>query len=121
MLVTGWQKMITKAGRSQRSTAQALSVNSAEFSLVVNGRAFLPLEKLDRACELLGCRRTDLYDEGALALLYKIKPKEVAPKRRVRVELDEDTQAFVEQVADRMGMTRTQAANYIIRTWRVEA
>lgn len=120
MVNTGWKKMMDKAGRSQRSTAQALSVNLAELSMVAQGRAFLTPEKFDKACELLECRPTDLYEADVLALMYGKagKPKR---KRGLRVEMDEDTQALIEEAAEMMSLTRTQAANYIIRTWRVEA
>ena len=49
MVNTGWKKAIDRSGRSQRSLAKALSVNIAELSMVVQGRAFLTPEKFDRA------------------------------------------------------------------------
>lgn len=124
MVTTRWKKYIDRSGRTQRSLAQALSVNQAELSMVVQGRAFLDPCKFDRACELLDCRPTDLYAEDALAFLYG---KTQAPKRKrgVRVELDEDSLARVDSLAQDERLTRSQAANAIIRrafeTRRIEA
>ena len=118
MCVTGWKKALSHSGRSQRSIAQALSVNQAELSLVMQGRAFLTREKFDRACELLDCRPTDLYSAGTLAFIYAIGTPHVEQKqkkRRARVELDEDTRELVDLLANDEHLTRTQAANAIIR------
>lgn len=126
MCVTGWKKALSHSGRSQRSIAQALSVNQAELSLVMQGRAFLTREKFERACELLDCRPTDLYSREVLAFIYGIGvPRAEQKKRRTRVELDEDTRELVDLLANDEHLTRTQAANAIIRrayeTRRVEA
>lgn len=114
MVSTGWKKALDKCGRSQRSTAQALSVNLAELSMVVQGRAFLTPEKFDRACELLDCRPTDLYDADVLALMYGKagKPKR---KRGVRVELDEDMDSMVTAWAEQNDTTKTKMVNSILR------
>lgn len=117
MVSTGWKKALDKCGRSQRSTAQALSVNLAELSMVAQGRAFLTPEKFDRACELLGCRPTDLYSDDVLSLLYGMdtKPKR---KRGVRVELDDDLLEFIDIAGRELvgeGATRTKAVNTMIR------
>lgn len=114
MVATGWKKMITKTGRTQRSLADRLGVNVVEMNMVCQGRAFLDPCKFDRACELLCCRPTDLYAADALEFLYG-RPRETQRKRRARVELDEDTQELVEFVANDERLTRTQAANTIIR------
>lgn len=122
MVTTRWKRYIERAGRAQRSLAQALSVNQAELSMVVQGRAFLTPEKFLRACELLGCKPGDLYEADALALLYGITDgttqavATIPAKRRVsRVRLDEDTTVLVEAVASDEHLTKTQAANAIIR------
>lgn len=117
MLVSGWKKAITKSGRSQRSLAQALSVNLVEMSMVAQGRAFLTPDKFKRACELLSCRPTDLYTEDVVALAYggQAPKKKPAVKRDTRVRLDDDVMDRVEFVANDEHLTRTQAANAIIR------
>lgn len=124
MVSTGWKKVLAKSGRSQRSFAERLGVNLVEMNMVAQGRAFLDPCKFERACELLDCRPTDLYAQDALAFLYG-KTNEPERKRRVRVELDSDTQELVDFVAADEHLTRTQAANAIIRrafeTRRVEA
>lgn len=113
MVSTGWKKAIDKAGRSQRSTAQALSVNIAELSMVVQGRAFLTPEKFDRACELLDCRPTDLYEADVLSLMYgrDAKPQR---KRGLRVELEPKQKEFVEQMAEREGKSKSRIVNDVI-------
>lgn len=124
MIATGWKKVLTKSGRSQRSFAERLGVNLVEMNMVAQGRAFLDPCKFERACELLDCRPTDLYAEDALTFLYG-KTNTPARKRRARVELDDDTQELVDFVANDEHLTRTQATNAIIRrafqTRRVEA
>ena len=114
MVNTGWKKALDKCGRSQRSTAQALSVNIAELSMVVQGRAFLTPEKFDRACELLDCRPTDLYEADVLSLMYGKAGK---PKRRrgTRVELDEDMDNMVTAWAEQNDTTKTKMVNSILR------
>ena len=114
MVNTGWKKAIDRSGRSQRSLAKALSVNIAELSMVVQGRAFLTPEKFDRACELLDCRPTDMYGPEVLSLMYgqACKPKR---ERGVRVELDPDIGGFVSMLAEREGITKTKMANGILR------
>ena len=114
MCDTGWKKVMSRSGRSQRSTAQALSVNQAELSLVMQGRAFLTPEKFDRACELLDCRPTEIYSTDVLSLMYGREQEQVR-KRGLRVELDADTRELVELVAADERLTKTQAANAIIR------
>ena len=114
MCNTGWKKALDRCGRTQRSTAQALSVNQAELSLVMQGRAFLTPEKFDRACELLDCRPTEIYSTDVLALMYG-REQEKVRKRGLRVELDADTRELVELVAADERLTKTQAANAIIR------
>lgn len=114
MLATGWKKMLTKSGRSQRSMADRLGVNVTEMNMVCQGRAFLDPCKFDRACEILECRPTDLYAEDTLAFLYG-REREPQRKRGLRVELDDDAREFVEFVADDERLTKTQAANAIIR------
>ena len=63
MCNTGWKKVLERCGRTQRSAAQALNVNQAELSLVMQGRAFLTPEKFNKACELLSCRPTEVYGD----------------------------------------------------------
>jgi DNA-binding Xre family transcriptional regulator len=121
MLTTRWAKALSKAGRSQASLANALRVNTAEMSWVAQGRMWLTPDKFVRACELLGCKPGDLYEADALALLYGITDgttKAVAKKPRPhksQVRLDEDTTELVEAVASDEHLTKTQAANAIIR------
>lgn len=114
MLATGWKKMLTKSGRSQRSMADRLGVNVTEMNMVCQGRAFLDPCKFDRACELLECRPTDLYAEDALAFLYG-RAHEPKRKRGVRIELDEDTGEFVSMLAGEEGVAKTKLANYMLR------
>lgn len=114
MLATGWKKMLTKSGRSQRSMADRLGVNVAEMNMVCQGRAFLDPCKFDRACELLECRPTDLYAEDALAFLYG-RAKEQVRKRGIRIELDEDTGEFVSMLAGEEGVAKTKLANSMLR------
>ena len=126
MLKTGWKRAIERAGRSQRSLAQALSVNQAELSMVAQGRAFLTPDKFSLACDLLDCRPTDLYAADTLAFMYGIGVQ--PPERKARgaqVRLDADTQELVDFVANDEHLTRAQAANTIIRrafeTRRIES
>ena len=130
MLVTGWKRAIMRSGRTQRALAQALSVNLSRMNMVVAGEAWLTKSKFDLACELLGVRPQELYTPEALALLYGIgetKPLAEAPakKRRARIELDDDNLDRVDSLAQDERLTRTQAANTIIRrayeTRRIEA
>ena len=114
MFDTGWKKVIGRSGRSQRSTAQALSVNQAELSLVMQGRAFLTPEKFDRACELLDCRPTEIYSTDVLALMYG-RAQEPVRKRGLRVELDEDIGEFVSMIAGEEGVAKTKMANSMLR------
>ena len=111
MVTTRWKRYIERAGRAQRSLAQALSVNQAELSMVVQGRAFLTPEKFRRACELLDCSSTDIYPPEVVSLMYGTAPSRQT-KRDMRVRLDEDVMEFV---ANDEHLTRTQAANAIIR------
>lgn len=124
MVTTRWKKYIERAGRAQRSLAQALSVNQAELSMVVQGRAFLTPEKFRRACELLDCNSTDIYPPEVVSLMYGTAPSKQT-KKEMRVRLEPDTMELVEFVADDEHLTRTQAANAIIRrafeTRRIEA
>ena len=110
MCDTGWKKVIGRSGRSQRSTAQALSVNQAVLSLVMQGRAFLTPEKFDRACELLDCRPTEIYSTDVLALMYG-RAQEPVRKRGLRVELEPKQQEFVEQMAERDGKSKSKVVN----------
>lgn len=110
MLATGWKKMLTKSGRSQRAMAERLGVNVTEMNMVCQGRAFLDPCKFDRACELLECRPTDLYAEDALAFLYG-RAKEQVRKRGLRVELEPKQQEFVEQMAEREGKSKSRIVN----------
>ena len=110
MCDTGWKKVMSRSGRSQRSTAQALSVNQAELSLVMQGRAFLTPEKFDRACELLDCRPTEIYSTDVLALMYG-RAQEPVRKRGLRVELEPKQQEFVEQMAEREGKSKSKVVN----------
>ena len=114
MVTTRWKRYIERAGRAQRSLAQALSVNQAELSMVVQGRAFLTPEKFRRACELLDCSSTDIYPPEVVSLMYGAAPSRQA-KRDMRVRLDDDVMDRVEFVANDEHLTRTQAANAIIR------
>lgn len=114
MVTTRWKRYIERAGRAQRSLAQALSVNQAELSMVVQGRAFLTPEKFRRACELLDCSSTDIYPPEVVSLMYGTAPSRQA-KRDTRVRLDDDVMDRVEFVANDEHLTRTQAANAIIR------
>lgn len=124
MVVTGWKKVLTKSGRSQRSLAKALDLNLIEVNLVAQGKAFLSPEKFRMACELLGCRPTDIYSDGTLAFMYGGEEPAAPKKRRVRIELDEENIDRVDSLAQDERLTMTQAANAIIRrayeTRRVE-
>lgn len=113
MLATGWKKMLTKSGRSQRSMADRLGVNVTEMNMVCQGRAFLDPCKFDRACELLECRPTDLYAEDALAFLYG-REREPQRKRGLRVELEPKQQEFVEQMAECEGKSKSRIVNDVI-------
>ena len=113
MCDTGWKKVMSRSGRTQRSTAQALSVNQAELSLVMQGRAFLTPDKFDRACELLGCRPTEIYSTDVLALMYG-RAQEPVRKRGLRVELEPEQQEFVEQMAEREGKSKSRIVNDVI-------
>lgn len=113
MLATGWKKMLTKSGRSQRSMADRLGVNVTEMNMVCQGRAFLDPCKFDRACELLECRPTDLYAEDALAFLYG-RAKEQVRKRGLRVELEPKQQEFVEKMAEREGVSKSKMVNGVL-------
>lgn len=114
MLATGWKKVLTKSGRSQRAMAERLGVNVTEMNMVCQGRAFLDPCKFDRACELLECRPTDLYAEDALTFLYG-KVNERTRKRGVRVELDEDIGEFISMLAGEEGVAKTKMANSMLR------
>lgn len=113
MVTTRWKKYIDRSGRTQRSLAQALSVNQAELSMVVQGRAFLTPDKFERACELLSCRPTDLYAEDALTFLYG-REREPQRKRGVRVELEPKQQEWVEQAAELAGKSKSRIVNEAI-------
>ena len=113
MLTTGWKKMLTKSGRSQRSMADRLGVNVTEMNMVCQGRAFLDPCKFDRACELLECRPTDLYAEDALAFLYG-RAHEQVRKRGLRVELEPKQQEFVEKMAEREGVSKSKMVNGVL-------
>ena len=119
MCDTGWKRVMSRCGRTQRSTAQALSVNQAELSLVMQGRAFLTPDKFMRACELLQCRPADLYKTDVLALMYgftdETRAVPVVKKRPPSVRLDEDNLPLVDLLAADEHLTRAQAANAIIR------
>lgn len=114
MCNTGWKKVLERCGRTQRSTAQALNVNQAELSLVMQGRAFLTPEKFNKACELLGCRPTEVYALDVLEVMYG-KAEEPKRKRGVRIELDEDTGEFVSMLAGEEGVAKTKLANHMLR------
>lgn len=113
MCDTGWKKVLSRCGRSQRSTAQALNVNQAELSLVMQGRAFLTPEKFDRACELLGCRPTEVYSDEVLAFMYG-RTEEQARKRGLRVELEPKQQEFIETMAEREGTSKSRMVNAVL-------
>ena len=127
MVTTRWKKMMDRSGRTQRSLASALSVNQAELSMVVQGRAFLSPAKFVDACELLDCPPTAVYDEDVLALMYGIgvAPPHACKDRPAHVRLAPDVRYLVDKVAEEEHMNRAQAANAIIRrafeTRRVEA
>lgn len=114
MCNTGWKKVLERCGRTQRSTAQALNVNQAELSLVMQGRAFLTPEKFNKACELLGCRPTEVYALDVLEVMYG-KAEEPKRKRGVRIELDEDTGEFISMLAGEEGVAKTKMANHMLR------
>ena len=114
MCDTGWKKVMSRCGRTQRSTAQALNVNQAELSLVMQGRAFLTPEKFNKACELLGCRPTEVYALDVLEVMYG-KAEEPKRKRGVRIELDEDTGEFISMLAGEEGVAKTKMANHMLR------
>ena len=114
MCNTGWKKVMSRCGRTQRSTAQALNVNQAELSLVMQGRAFLTPEKFNKACELLSCRPTEVYGDDVLEVMYG-KAEEPKRKRGVRIELDEDTGEFVSMLAGEEGVAKTKLANSMLR------
>ena len=117
MLATGWKKMLTKSGRSQRSMADRLGVNVMEMNMVCQGRAFLDPCKFDRACELLECRPTDLYAEDALAFLYG-RAKEQVRKRGLRVELEPKQQKFIEMMA-KNGESKSKIVNRMIEHFMI--
>lgn len=127
MVTTRWKKVLDRSGRSQRSLSSALGINIVEVNMVAQGRAFLTPPKFAAACELLECSPTDIYDTDVLALMYGCgaQPTTKASKRDMRVRLDSDVMDRVEFVADDEHLTRTQAANAIIRrafeTRRIEA
>lgn len=114
MCDTGWKKVIGRSGRSQRSTAQALNVNITEMNMVAQGRAFLTPEKFDRACELLGCRPTEIYSTDVLALMYG-RAQEPVRKRGLRVELEPKQQEFIEQMAEREGKSKSKVVNEAVK------
>ena len=114
MCDTGWKKVMSRCGRTQRSTAQALNVNQAELSLVMQGRAFLTPEKFNKACELLGCRPTEVYALDVLEVMYGMA-EEPKRKRGVRIELDKDTGEFVSMHACEERVTKTKMANAMLR------
>ena len=113
MCDTGWKKVMSRCGRTQRSTAQALNVNQAELSLVMQGRAFLTPEKFNKACELLGCRPTEVYALDVLEVMYG-KAEEPQRKRGLRVELEPKPQEFVELLAEKQNMAKSRIVNEII-------
>ena len=118
MAITGWKRALNKAGRTQRTMAQALNVNISEVNLVVQGRAFLTPDKFEQACEWLGCRKTDVYSADVLDFIYgsgEAKPAEKIVKRDMRVRLEPDTMELVAFVAEDEHMNKSQAANAIIR------
>lgn len=110
MCNTGWKKVMSRCGRTQRSTAQALNVNQAELSLVMQGRAFLTPEKFNKACELLSCRPTEVYGDDVLEVMYG-RAKEQVRKRGLRVELEPKQQEFVEQMAEHEGKSKSKVVN----------
>lgn len=124
MLATGWKKALTKSGRSQKSLAQALGINVVEMNMVAQGRAFLTPDKFSRACELLDCKPSEIYSPEVLSFMCGIA-QEPPRKRRARVELDDDSLERVDSLAQEERLTRSQAANAIIRrayeTRRIEA
>ena len=113
MCYTGWKKVMGRSGRSQRSTAQALSVNQAELSLVMQGRAFLTPEKFDRACELLACRPTEIYSSDVLALMYG-RAQEPVRKRDNRVAIREPQFSNVCKMAELNKTTKADIVNAIL-------
>ena len=117
MVTTRWKKVLDRSGRSQRSLASALRINIVEVNMVAQGRAFLTPPKFTAACELLECSPTDIYDADVLALMYGCgaQPTAKTSKRDMRVRLDPDVMDRVEFVANDEHLTRTQAANAIIR------
>ena len=117
MCDTGWKKVMSRSGRTQRSTAQALSVNQAELSLVMQGRAFLTPEKFDRACELLGCRPTEIYSTDVLALMYG-RAQDPVRKRGLRVELEPKQQKFIEGMA-KNGESKSKIVNRMIEFFMI--
>lgn len=124
MVATGWKKMLTKTGRSQKAFAQRLGVNVVEMNMVCQGRAFLDPCKFDRACELLECRPTDLYADDALEFLYG-RQREPQRKRGLRVELEPKQQEFVEQLAKSVGKSKSRVVNEaieneMVRRWAYE-
>lgn len=131
MVRTSWKKVLERSGRTQRSLASALRINIVEVNMVVQGRAFLTPEKFSRACELLECSPTDIYDADVLALMCGIGeaklPDEQLPRKDkfAHVRLATDVRYIVDKVAEEEHLNRSQAANAIIRrafeTRRVEA
>lgn len=113
MCDTGWKKVLSRCGRSQRSTAQALNVNITEMNMVAQGRAFLTPDKFDRACELLGCRPTEVYSDEVLEFMYG-RTKEQTRKRGLRVELEPKQQEFIETMAEREGKSKSRIVNEAI-------
>ena len=113
MCDTGWKKVLSRCGRSQRSTAQALNVNITEMNMVAQGRAFLTPEKFDRACELLGCRPTEVYSDEVLALMYG-RAQEPARKRGLRVELEPKQQEIIETMAELEGTSKSKMVNAVL-------
>lgn len=117
MCNTGWKKVMSRCGRTQRSTAQALNVNQAELSLVMQGRAFLTPEKFNKACELLSCRPTEVYGDDVLEVMYG-RAKEQVRKRGLRVELEPKQQKFIEMMA-KNGESKSKIVNRMIEHFMI--
>lgn len=113
MCNTGWKKVLERCGRTQRSTAQALNVNQAELSLVMQGRAFLTPEKFNKACELLGCRPTEVYGDDVLEVMYG-RAKEQVRKRDRRVTIGEPQFSNVCKMADMNKCSKADVVNAIL-------
>lgn len=128
MLVNSWKKIMRQNKASQRVLATVLHTNLFRINQVANGQALLDKQEFTAACEYLGVQPEAVYPAKTLRLVYGIHPTPRASDRHrvtAQVRLDKDALERVDFVAKDEGMTRTRAANEIIRrafeTRRIES